>query len=128
MQQEFKKTCIQYIFGLAWSDGHFDPVEREFLATLVDRADLSHDDYMEVITWLEQAPPDPNWALLRHQPEIATDVLKQAMLLAMLDMSVSVEESAFLDKLRNHIGMSQQDFWAIQAEVEKIIAAQMQQG
>lgn len=125
MQHEFKKTCIQYIFGLAWSDGHFDPVEREFLSTLVDRADLPHDEYMEVITWLESAPPEPNWGLLRQQPQIAQDVLRQAMLLAMLDMSVSVEESAFLEKLKDHIGMTQADFWRIQADVEKIIAAQV---
>lgn len=125
MKHEFKKTCVQYIFGLAWSDGHFDPVEREFLSTMVDRADLPQEQYMEVIQWLEEPPPEPNWAILTQQPKIAQDVLRQAMLLAMLDMSVSVEESAFLERLKEQIGMTQAEFWAIQADVEKIIAAQI---
>ena len=75
--------------------------------------------------WLQRAPPEPNWNLLKTQPEIARDVLKQAMLLSMLDMSVSIEEMQLLERLKEHIGMSQQDFWQIQAEVEKIIAAQV---
>ena len=125
MQQQFKKSCVQYIFGLAWSDQELDPVEREFLAALIDRSALEKEDYLEVITWLDAPPPEPNWALLEHQPDIARDVLKQAMLLSMLDMSVSVEETAFLDALRERIGMSQQDFWKIQAEVEKVIAAKL---
>lgn len=125
MQQEFKKSCIQYIFGLAWSDQQLDPVEREFLAALIDRSSLEKDHYLEVITWLDAPPPEPNWALLEHKPDIARDVLKQAMLLSMLDMSVSLEETAFLDALRERIGMSQQEFWGIQAEVEKVIASQI---
>lgn len=125
MQQQFKKSCVQYIFGLAWSDQHLDPVERDFLAALIDRSELEKDDYLEVITWLDNPPPEPNWALLEHKPDIARDVLKQAMLLSMLDMSVSLEETAFLEALRDRIGMSQQEFWQVQAEVEKVIASQL---
>lgn len=125
MQRRFKLSCLQYVFALAWADGHFDPVEREFLAGLLDRAGLDDASYMEAVAWLERAPQEPDWALLQSQPNVAQDVLRQAMLLAMLDLSVSLEEMAFLEELRDRIGLSEADFWRLQQEVEQIIKSQI---
>lgn len=126
--QEFKKICIQYIIAMAWVDGKFYEVERDFLVSLIQRAQFEPATRAEVDRWLTQAPPEPNWETIKSQPAIAKDVLRQAMLLAMLDMTVTANEMALLQKLRTQLEMSEQDFWALQSEVEQIIAAQLGAG
>lgn len=125
MGEDIKKACVHYVIALAWSDGSMDPVERDFLQGLIERAALSSADRAQLEGWLDTAPPEPHWETLTKREDLAEDVLRQAMILACMDMSVTAKEMAFLHRLREKIGMEEMAFYRIQQEVERVIAAQI---
>ncbi len=126
MVEDLKKTCVQCVLAVAWSDDDLNKVERDFLVGLIERAGFSGDARAELMGWLDTPPPEPNWSLLAENPELGEDILRQALILACMDMTVTAREMSFLHKLREHIGMDELVFYRVQRDVEEIIAKQLQ--
>ena len=43
MVEDLKKTCVQCVLAVAWSDDDLNKVERDFLVGLIERAGFSGD-------------------------------------------------------------------------------------
>ncbi|MEC9400374.1 MAG: hypothetical protein VYE40_03410 [Myxococcota bacterium] len=126
MVEDLKKTCVQCVLAVAWADNEMNKVERDFLVGLIERAGFGSAAREELMAWLDEPPPEPNWSHLSENPELGEDILRQALILACMDMTVTAKEMSFLHRLREHIGMDELVFYRVQRDVEEIIAKQLQ--
>ena len=126
MVEDLKKTCVHCVLAVAWADDDLNKVERDFLVGLIERTGLSSDARQELMGWLDSPPPDPDWSMLSAHPTLGEDILRQALILACMDMTVTAKEMSFLHRLREHIGMDELVFYRVQRDVEEIIAKQLQ--
>jgi tellurite resistance protein len=106
---------FQTLFAVAWADGELREQERNFLGDLVHRSEAG----AQASAWFKQAPPEPDWQALRADDESASAVLRQAMYMAAADETIQYEETLLLDRLREQLGLSEDDFRRIQQEVEQ---------
>jgi len=118
---------LHFILALAWVDGSFHADEREFLEGLIEHAPLDADARQLATSWLDNRPHDPNWAMLQHEPDLGHALVREALLLAMMDMNVTQAEMDFLDRLRQQVEMDQRTYYAIQQEVERELVQRMKQ-
>lgn len=106
---------FQTLFAVAWADGELKERERTFLADLVQRS----EEASGVTHWFTNAPPQPDWDQLRDAPDTARAVLRQAVYMAAADETVQYEETMLLERLREQLGLSEQEFHQILREVEQ---------
>lgn len=109
------KDVFQTLFAVAWADGELREREKTFLADLLERSEVG----AEVTGWFDEPPPVPQWDELRSDPEAARGILRQAMYTAAADQTVQYEEQMLMDRLREQLGVSQQDFHDLQQDVER---------
>lgn len=122
MTLDQKYICLQAIFTLAWVD-EFHNDEHDYLNALIERMKFEGDRLDEVRSWFDQAPPQPDWDVIRQDPTLGELILHQAIYLSMLDMTVTAKELSFLQKLREHLGLEEMVFYRLQAQVEQSLFA-----
>lgn len=121
MKVEDRMGMMQYLFAAAWADGGLAEEEGEILATLLSGMELEEDELSTVRQWFSSPPAEPNWSVLANMPEMQEAIIRQAMVLAGSDLSYSVEEIQFLEKLRDRVGMSNDRFQGIWKDVERLL-------
>lgn len=109
------ETIFRVLFAMAWSDGELAEEERMFLKQLYERVDTDFD----AGDWFRSPPEAPDWNRLRADADTREALMLQAMHVAAADKKVRVEENWLLDRLRAHLGLSEQRFHALQLQVEK---------
>lgn len=109
------ETVFRVLFAVAWSDGELADEERYFLKELYERVDTDFD----AGEWFRSPPEAPDWNRLRADADTREAVMRQAMHVAAADKEVRVEENWLLDRLRGHLGLSEEQFHALQLQVEK---------
>ena len=125
MSPEQKLLFIQCVLAMAWIDGDFHDAERDYLSKLLAAVELDDQTQPQVQRWLDEAPPDPDWAVVQAQPELGELILRQALELSMLDMSVTAREMSFLQTLRAKLGLEEMAFYKLQHEVEQQLAKRL---
>ncbi len=121
MKVEDRMGMMQYLFAAAWADGALAEEEGEILATLLSGMDLDENELARVREWFANPPAEPDWGVLAQMPEMQEAIVRQAMVLAGSDMSYSVEEIQYLEKLRDRVGMANDRFQAIWQDVERLL-------
>ncbi len=109
------KDVFQTLFAVAWADGQLREHERTFLADLVHRSAAGS----EALGWFDQAPPEPDWHGLRADHDTAVAIVRHAADMAAADDTIQYQETQLLERLREQLGLSEQDFQAIMVEVEQ---------
>ncbi|MFP4599553.1 MAG: hypothetical protein ACOC9J_05380 [Persicimonas sp.] len=109
------KDVFQTLFAVAWADGELKEQERRFLGDLVERSEAGS----EASKWFTEPPAEPDWNRLSADASLAATVLRQAIYMAATDKTVQYEETLVLDRLREQLGISKEDFQRIQQEVER---------
>ncbi|MGM0557894.1 MAG: TerB family tellurite resistance protein [Myxococcota bacterium] len=109
------ETIFRVLFAIAWTDGELAEQERMFLKELYERVETDFD----AGPWFEKPPQAPDWNRLRADAETKEALLRQAMHVAAADQRVTIEENWLLDRLRAHLGLSEDRFHELQLEVEQ---------
>lgn len=122
MTPDEEKTFLHYVFDVAWADGNLGQEEAEILATMLAGLELDEEEAARFQTWFTQPPPVPDWTLAETDRDFARQLVRQAMVMAGVDLAYSMEEIAYLGMLRERIGMSEETFQGIWKEVEEALA------
>lgn len=125
MNDQQKLIFLHCILSMAWADGTFAMVERDYLNSLILGIGADAALTAKVQSWLDHAPPAPDWDKIVADPDLGELILRQALELSMLDMSVSMREMAFLQQLADRLGLEDIAFFKLQQEVEQQLAARL---
>lgn len=112
---------VHFLFAAAWADGQLGPEEGDILATLLSTVELTEAELEGVQSWFSSEPPAPDWSSLNNDPVTREAVLRQAMVLTGSDLSYSVDEVEFLERLARLAGIENDRFQAIWREVEALL-------
>lgn len=121
MTREERLKIVHYLFAAAWADGALSNEEGEMLATLLSAIAMPPDELAQVKPWFSQPPASPDWNSLAGDPTTSEAVLRQAMVLTGSDLSYSVDEIQFLERLGRLAGVSQERFQTMWREVEALL-------
>lgn len=112
---------VHFLFAAAWADGELAAEEGDILATLLSTIELDADELERVRSWFSTAPPSPDWSTLSSDPETSEAVVRQALVLAGADLTYSLDEIQFLERLRKLAGLDDVRFHAMWREVEQLL-------
>lgn len=112
---------VHFLFAAAWADGQLGQEEGDILATLLSSVELTEAELEGVQAWFKAEPPAPDWSSLNNDPTTREAVLRQAMVLTGADLSYSVDEVNFLERLARLAGIENDRFQAIWREVETLL-------
>ena len=125
MNDQQKLIFLHCILAMAWADGSFAMVERDYLNNLITGIGADASVTAKVQAWLDHAPPAPNWEQLTADLDLGELILRKALELSMLDMSVSMREMSFLQQLADQLGFEDIAFFKLQQEVEQDLAKRL---
>ena len=123
MTAEEKRTFLQCLFTVAWTDGEIQERENAILATLFNNVELPQEDRRAVEKWFDAPPPEPDWFIAASTPDLRHALVEQVMLVAGADGNVDLGEMGLVERLRSKLGMEEEEFQKIVAKVEKILAS-----
>ena len=112
---------VHFLFAAAWADGELAQEEGDILATLLSTIELEPGELDRVQGWFSAAPPSPDWTSLSQDPETSEAVVRQALVLAGADLTYSLDEIQFLERLRKLAGLDDARFHAMWREVEQLL-------
>ena len=121
MSPEEQVTFLQYLFDAAWADGALASEEAEILSTILSGIEASDDELTRIRAWFDSAPPEPDWAVARGNAELSEILMRQAMVLAGSDLEYSQDEMAYLERLRERLGMDEAVYHGIWQRVERLL-------
>ncbi len=121
MAPDERLKIVHFLFAAAWADGELAHEEGDILATLLSTIDLEARELAHVQTWFSTAPPSPDWSSLSSDPATSEAVVRQALVLAGADLTYSLDEIQFLERLRKLAGLDDVRFHAIWREVEQLL-------
>lgn len=122
MTNEEKQVFLQCLFSAAWVDGSIGEKENALLATLYNNVELPAEQRDVIDGWFDSPPPEPDWFKAASNAELRDALFKQVFLIAASDGNVDMAEVGLLERLKSKLGLSDQEFAALTAEVERIIA------
>lgn len=122
MTNDEKVTFFQCLFAIAWTDGEIGEQENAILATLFNNVSLADDQRDVVSRWFDTEPPEPDWSIPAADAAMRESLVSQVFLIAASDGVVNAAEIAMLDRLRDRLGMPNDEFQSIAVEVEKMLA------
>jgi DnaJ-domain-containing protein 1 len=116
---EQDKAILQGLVSVAWSDGSFEQREKEMLDALIESFGASEQESKEIKAYaatqrgLEDIPlTELSYADRRH-------LMAHAVTLSFIDGAQAEAERTFLEKLRDHLKISPEEFADINAASTK---------
>ena len=106
---------LRLLAALSWADGTLAEDERATLERLIEASDLDGDERATARGWLAVQVEIDEAAIdsLSHNQRLAT--YQAAVRIALSDADLAVEERSFLDRVRDTLGISEDDA----AEIEE---------
>ena len=124
MTSEEKRIFFQCLFSVAWADGEIGAQENALLTTLYNSVELGVDDRAMVKAWFEAAPPEPDWRVPAGDPQMRRALVEQVFLVAMSDRVVNAAEIELLERLRDRVCMSNEEFQQLAVRVERALSSE----
>ena len=121
MTSDERLKIVHFLFAAAWADGELAKEEGDILATLLSSLSFTSDELRVVEPWFRAAPPAVDWGTLHGDNELREAILRQALVLAGADLTYSIEEVEFLERLRVKAGIENARFQEIWREVETLL-------
>lgn len=123
MTSDEKRVFFQCLFSVAWVDGEIGDQERGILKTLYDNVELVPEHREEVRGWFDEAPPEPDWRIPAGNPQMRRALVEQVFLVAMADQLVNAAEIELLERLRDRVCMSNDEFQELAVRVERALSS-----
>ena len=98
--------------------------EQQVLTELLARIEIAEEIHSLVQSWMTQAPEESDelWETLSADPETAKTALYQIVNMAAADKIFQFSELLMMDRFREKLGVSQQDYQEIVNTIEKLVA------
>lgn len=122
MTPKEKRIFLQCLFSVAWVDGEISEQENAILAILFNNVGLPPDDREVVNEWFDAPPPEPDWFVAGSDDEMRNTLLQQVVLIAASDGTVDLDEVGLVDRLRQKLGVDDEELSGIVQKVEAILA------
>jgi len=121
MAPDERLKILHFLFAAAWADGELADEEGDILATLLSTIEMGDEELERVREWFSKPPPAPDWLTLSEDPETSEAVVRQALVLAGADLTYSLDEIQFLERLRKLAGIADVRFQTMWREVEQLL-------
>lgn len=112
---EQDKAILQGLVSVAWSDGNFEARERELLDALIESFGASDEEAQELRDYAAEKKVLEDIPLTELSFGDRRTLMSYAVTLSWIDGDQHETEVAFLDKLRDHLKISEEEFGEINA-------------
>ena len=110
-------SVIQMWAAVAWADGVLAEAEADGLRRLIRTAELSADERALALTLLDREVPLPDAYLENLTPDARRGIYRAACRMAIVDHVFTATERSMLDRLRDHLAITDEAAHEIEADI-----------
>jgi hypothetical protein len=115
------RIMLHCLFSAAWADRKLDERERVWLEDCVSELHISEALRNDITAWYQRAPAEPEWRGTVLTWEDAETLMRRVLEIVTIDTTFCLREYRFVHRIRNVLGMTRNEVYRIQGEVEDIL-------